>query len=213
MGQKMAELGIDHRIIYGNTSDSNDPCRNELADIKDNDWNGKQIELMLVDSGDGEKTDLIYSFCSYFGENVIYPCKGFEASIKTKEKFKLLKLENYELYLVEIYVDLYKNQLSRWLNQEWRKNEDCPEGWVTFAKDYSDEYLRQLTNEKKVKITTPGGLIKTKWVKKGRNEAFDLNVYNLCAAELVVQTYSKNLFDTEQVNAKAVFDWMADGKK
>lgn len=211
-GKRWRNWGIDHRIIYGNTSDSNDPCWNELAAIKDEMWNGKQIELMLVDSGDGEKMDLIYSFCSYFGENVIYPCKGFIAAVKTKEKFKLLKLENYELHLVEIYVDLYKNQLSRWFNQEWRVNEDYPDGWITFAKGYSDEYLRQLTTEKKIKKTTPGGLIKTQWVQKGRNEAFDLNVYNLCCAELFIQTFSKVKLELEQANAKAVFDYLAEGK-
>jgi phage terminase large subunit GpA-like protein len=166
----------------------------------------------LIDSGDGEKTDLVYNLCSCYGEGQIFPLKGFNASVKTSQKFKILPLENYNSALVEAYVDQYKNQLSRWLNQEWRENEDYPDGWITFANEYSDEYLRQLTTEKKVKKTTAGGLITVQWVQHGRNESFDLNVYNLCAAEIFVQTYSKNFLQLDYTDAKAVFEDLMNGE-
>ena len=207
-GDRWRSWGIDHRIIYGNTSDPNDECWQILADIRDENWDGMNCNLILLDSGDGEKTDLIYRFCEGLDDRVILPCKGFNASIRSKSKFKFLDLENYNLQLVEIYVDLYKNQISRYFNAEWRDGEDYPDGWTTFASGYSDEYLRQLTTEKKVKEKTRGGLTTIKWVQHGRNEAFDLNVYCLCCAEVLLNSYLGDDFQS----VSDIFDYLKNLK-
>ena len=213
-GDRFRNWGIDHRRIYGNTSDITDPCWETFFDIKDEFFCGRQVEFILIDSGDGEKTDLIYRLCSNYGKGVVLPLKGVAANTRPKEKFKIVELKNYDIPLVEIYVDQYKNQLALWLNQEWRKDvEVYPDGWMTVAAGYDDKYLAQLCNEQKIKKKSESGRIVINWVKTGPNEAFDLNVYNLCAAELVIAEYSKGLFKQDSAKPKAVFEYFKGLKK
>ena len=163
---------------------------------------------MLVDSGDGELTDVVYSFCDLFGDYLIFPSKGLPTTTRTKDKFKIVDLQGYDsLSLVEIHVDFYKNTLARCLVQEWRSDDIYPDYWFSFSQGYSDEYFRQLTTERKEKIKLPSGLISIKWVQHGRNEAFDLNVYNLAAADIVIYQYSVTALKLEASNPREVFNW------
>lgn len=198
-GDRFRNWGIDHRIIKGNTEDSTDPCWEELLYIKDELWGGKQITYMLIDSGDGDKTDLVYNFCANYGDGIIFPLKGLASTSRTKEKYKIVNLPDYDTQLVEIYVDSYKNQLARWFNQEWRESDkDYPDGWVSLASGYSDSYLRQLTAEQRIKEISDTGFVNIRWINKGkRNEAFDLNVYNLCCAEIFINEYSRKVLDLD----------------
>ena len=208
-GNRYRCWGIDHRVFYGNPNDIYDKCWQDFRAIKDEIFTDKrQIELMLVDSGDGEKRDVVYGFCDTFGDNLIMPLKGFVSTTRTKEKFKIVDINEYEdIFLVEIYVDLYKNSLARYLSQEERIDDDYPDGWFTFASSYKDEYFRQLTTEQRVKVKTPSGVVKLKWEQHGRNEAFDLNVYNLAAADIVIQQYSAYL-GYESSNPREVFEFL-----
>jgi phage terminase large subunit GpA-like protein len=187
-GDRFRSWGIDHRVIYGNTSDQNDNCWEELRKIKDETWNGFAVNLMAVDSGDGEKTDLVYRFCAEDDEDVFIPIKGINNYNNQRRKYDYKQIEGYPdgFCLLEIYVNQYKNQLSRIMNGEWRKDEEYPDGYITFANGYSEEYFRQLTTEKKVKEKQANGTIAYKWIEHGRNEAFDLNVYCLCCAEKII---------------------------
>ena len=209
-GDRYRCWGISHRVFYGNTLDLYDPCWQELAKVKDEVFNnGQRIEIMLVDSGDGELTDVVYNFCDLDEERLILPLKGFVSKPRTREKYKLVEIKDYDdLYLVEIYTDLYKNQLARYFSQEERIDDEYPDGWFTFAAGYSDEYFRQLTTERKVKTKTPDGLVNIKWEQHGRNEAFDLNVYNLAAADLIIQRYSYFYLRLENPNPREVFKFL-----
>jgi phage terminase large subunit GpA-like protein len=214
-GDRLRSWGIDHRIFLGDTANENDPCWQELASVIDEVWvkpNGKKlyVERLGVDSGD--QTQLVYQFCEKFGgkDGYIIPLKGFESSIKTRDKFKLAQIKGLGINLLEIYVDLYKNQLSRYLNQEWREDENYPDGYMDFAGTYTEEYIRQLTTEKKVKERTAGGLTRIKWQQFGRNEAFDLNVYCLALAELTIWLVSMDELDLEQADQKAVFEYLKE---
>lgn len=209
-GDRFRCWGIDHRVFKGNTSDVYDPCWAEFAKIKDEVFtNNKQVEIMLVDSGDGELRDVVYSFCDLFGDGLIMPLKGFVSTTRTREKFRIAEIKEFEgIALVEIFVDLYKNTLSRYLTQEERIDDDYPDGWFTFARGYTDEYFRQLTTERKVKVTTPGGLTTIKWVQHGRNEAFDLNVYNLAAVDMLIQQISMLVLGYDSSNPRAVFEYL-----
>ena len=182
----------------------------ELAKVKDEYFtDDRQIELMLVDSGDGETRDVVYNFCDMYGDGYILPLKGFVSTIRTKEKWKMGDIKEFDsLSLVEIYVDLYKNTLARYLSQAEPVGDNYPDGWFTFANSYKDEYFRQLTTERKVKVKTPGGLVVTKWEQHGRNEAFDLNVYNLTACDLIIYQYSLVYLKLESANPRAVFEYM-----
>lgn len=206
-GERFRSWCLDHRVIYGNTSDINDACWRELSFIPYETWNGLNATLGLIDSGDGEKTYVVYQFCAQMCPGFFYPLKGFKASVKTNNKYKIVKLQDYDTHLVEIYVDLYKNQIANWFNQEWRPNEPYPDGWMTFANSFTDDYFKQLTNERKVKKTTKGGLTVTEWVKKGANEAWDLNIYNLCAAEIVIYQVSVSVLNRPVSDPRAVFEY------
>ena len=209
-GDRFRCWGISHRVFPGNTLDIYDPCWQEFSKVVNENWGGKQIEIGLVDSGDGELTDTVYNFCATYGDGLILPLKGFISRARTREKYKIVELPGYDnLYLVEVYTDLYKNILARYLSQEEHIGDDYPDGWFTFAAGYSDEYFRQLTTERKVKLTTPDGLVAVKWVQHGRNEAFDLNVYNLAAADIVIQRYSMFYLNLENPNPREVFKFLS----
>jgi phage terminase large subunit GpA-like protein len=198
-GDRWRSWGIDHRIIKGYTSDPLDNCWNELFKIKDeifyseNTNSGSLVRAILIDSGDGEKTDLVYKFCERDEERVFIPIKGINTTILNNKKFNIKPLDGYSnLYLLEIYVTLYKNQIARFLNSEWRQNEQYPYGYMTFARDYTEEYFRQLTTERKIKEKLDNGSIIVRWEQHGRNEAFDLCVYCLCGAEFLIGELVKN---------------------
>lgn len=210
-GDRFRCWGIDHRVFYGNTQDIYDPCWQQFRAIKDEVFtDGRKVDMQGVDSGDGETQSAVYDFCEVFGKGEILPLKGLRVTERTKEKFKVTDLKNYEyLSLFEIYVDLYKNTLARYFSQEERFDEtDYPDGWHTFANSYSDEYFRQLTTEQRIKTTTPAGIVKIQWVQHGRNEAFDLNVYNLALADLYIQNFSIYLLGLESSNPREVFQYL-----
>lgn len=219
-GDRFRCWGIDYRILHGNTADIYDPCWQRLAKLKDELFrceygDDKYIELGLIDSGDGETRDVVYQFCEYLGEGAWLPCKGFASTVRTKEKYKIVDAKDFEgLSLVEIYVDLYKNTLARCLTQTEHVNDmPYPDYWFTFASGYKDEYFRQLTTEKKEKIKNQSGYVITKWVQHGRNEAFDINVYNLCAADIVIQQYSTAVLESEYPNPREVFRYLTERKE
>ena len=210
-GDRFRGWGIDHRVFYGNPKDIYDQCWQQFRDIKNEEFtDGRKIDIQVVDSGDGTVQSAVYDFCSIFGEGEILPLKGLRVTERTKEKFRIVDLKDYEnLSLFEIYVDLYKNTLARYFSQEERFNEnDYPDGWHTFANSYSDEYFRQLTTEQRVRTTSPTGAVKIQWVQHGRNEAFDLNVYNLAAADLYIQNFSIYLLGLEKSDSRAVFNYL-----
>ena len=208
-GDRFRCWGIDYRVFEGNTSDIEDECWQQFAAIKDEVFtHNKQVDLMLVDSGDGELTDVVYSFCDLYGDGMIYPLKGLATTTRTREKYKVVDLKDYDsLSLIEVYVDKYKNTLTRYLTQEPKEN-GYPDGWYSFAAGYPQKFFEQLTNEKKVKAETKGGLTTVKWVKKGRNEAFDINVYNLCAADMVIFNTSVLFLNLDAANPRAVFEYL-----
>ncbi len=210
-GDRFRCWGIDHRVFYGNTNDIYDPCWQQFKAIKDELFtDGRRIDIQIVDSGDGETQSAVYDFCETFGEGEILPLKGLGITERTKEKFKLTDLPDYQyISLFEIYVDLYKNILARYLSQEESFDDNhYPDGWHTYANSYTDEYFRQLTTEQRVKEITPGGSVKIRWKQHGRNEAFDLNVYNLAAADLYIKNVSLYILKLEKPDPRSVFEYL-----
>lgn len=210
-GDRFRCWGIDHRVFYGNTNDIYDPCWKQFLAIKDEVFtDGRRIDVQLVDSGDGETQSAVYDFCETFGNGEILPLKGLTVTERTKERIKITDLDDYEtISLVGIYVDLYKNILARYFSQEERIDEnDYADGWHTFANSYTDEYFRQLTTEQRVKTIKPTGGVKIQWIQHGRNEAFDLNVYSLAAADLYIKNLSIYILELESPNPRAVFEYL-----
>lgn len=72
---------------------------------------------------------------------MIYPLKGLATTTRTREKYKVVDLKDYDtLSLIEIYVDKYKNILTRYLTQEPKEN-GYPDGWYSFAAGYPQKFL------------------------------------------------------------------------
>lgn len=211
-GDRYRGHGVDHRIFYGNPADLNDSCWQELLKIKEEVFtDGRQIEIMGIDSGDGEKRDVVYEFCSNYGDGIIVPLKGFISTARTNGKFKIAEAKDYDgLSLIEIYTDLYKHTLARYFNQNWNENEPYPEGWQSFANTYTKSYFKQLTSEKKVRTKTKGGLDVIRWVQHGRNEAFDLNVYNLCLCDVFLLQICMEYLGLEQLNNRMAFEFLKE---
>ena len=65
-------------------------------------------------------------------------------------------------------------------------------------------YKRQ---EKYVKKKTKSGITITEWVKTGPNEAWDLNIYSLCAAEIVIYQVSVSVLKKSVSDPRAVFEY------
>ena len=99
--------------------------------------------------------------------------------------------------------------MARYLSQEESFDDNhYPDGWHTYANSYTDEYFRQLTTEQRVKEITPGGSVKIRWKQHGRNEAFDLNVYNLAAADLYIKNVSLYILKLEKPDPRSVFEYL-----
>lgn len=208
-GDRFRCWGVDYRVFKGDTKNLYDDCWQKFKAIKDEVFtDGRLVDLMGVDSGDGELTDVVYDFCQMYGDGMIMPLKGFVSTAKTREKFKLVDIKGREnLTLVEIYVDLYKNSIARYLALDEPIDDIYPDGWNTFAKDYPDEYFRQLTTERRVKKKLPSGIIKTVWEQHGRNEAFDLNVYNSAMLDVLIQQTSLYIIGLDGVSPQQVFEY------
>lgn len=208
-GDRFRCWSIDHRVFKGDTSNISDDCWQKLKAIKDETFtDGRLIDLGGIDSGDGETTDVVYDFCEMYGDGFFMPLKGFVSTNRTREKFKIADVKTREtLSLVEIYVDLYKNTISRYFAQEERVDDEYPDGWHTFAQSYSDEFFRQLTTERRVKKKLSSGIVKTVWEQHGRNEAFDLCVYNLAMLDVLIQQTSLYIIGLEGASSQMVFEY------
>ena len=66
------------------------------------------VTAILIDSGDEEKTDLVYKFYQKDDERVFVPVKSVNTTALTNKKFNLKELDSYSgLYLLEIYGTQY----------------------------------------------------------------------------------------------------------
>lgn len=69
-------------------------------------------------------------------------------------------------------------------------------GYMHFPNTLDEEYFKQLTAEKRVSVYEKGIEVRKKWVKiRSRNEALDIEVYNLAALDFInvnLEAYSRN---------------------
>lgn len=179
--------------------------------------------LIFVDSGDGNLTDVVYRFCSGWGAT--FPSKGFSALKKRKgeagdeqspsnfRRFRAAKLGEAGI-LYEISTNYYKTHLYNNLKIERRDTGDQKPGFCDFPIDYGEAYFRQLTAEEKRRdgsFHLPAGR---------RNEALDVRVMNLAAADVYLDSEvlrvkaqaMKNGATRDQVqviNHRAILDYLA----
>jgi phage terminase large subunit GpA-like protein len=86
--------------------------------------------------------------------------------------------------LITISTNFYKNKIYKNLKIKRVQEDEQRPGFMDFPYDYPNYYFQMLTNEEQKSDGT--------FVNSGRNEALDIMVYNLCAAELYLDTLIQN---------------------
>lgn len=158
------------------------------------------ISLALIDSGDGNLTDVVYRFCERWQN--CYPSKGFSALRRFKKdkqegdrasptnfrRYRAVQLNSGTL-LIEISTNYYKGQLYTNLKVERQPSDPQNAGFCDFPIDYPETYFQMLTAEEMRvdrSFHCPSGR---------RNEALDCRVMCQTAAEVWL--------DQKLLNAKA----------
>lgn len=147
--------------------------------------------LLLIDSGDGNLTDVVYRFCA--GWNSTYPSKGFGDLVTRKKeagdpqiaagwrRYRAAKIgEDSTLY--EIATNHYKTHAYNNLKIPRQDTGPQKAGYCNFPIDYNENYFRMLTAEEKRRDNSfhcPSGR---------RNEALDCRVMNLCAGDVFLDS-------------------------
>lgn len=142
-----------------------------------------QAHLTLVDSSDGGTQGEVYKYCETRATRWVFPLKGQERL--TAQGFAVessTRKSTIRLFLVATD-DLKRNLFSR-LSQDLvsPKSIHLP-AWVT------DEYLEQITAEKRIPVTDPKTRItRYRWMKRrDRNESLDLWVYALAGLWIITK--------------------------
>ncbi len=179
--------------------------------------------LIFIDSSDGNMTDIVYRFSQRW-ENT-YPIKGFSA-LKLRKKditdaagpanfrrYRMLK--SGDLIIYQISTNYYKTQIYNNLNNISRTPLGLQRaGFCDFPIDYGENYFKMLIAEEKKSdgsFHCPSGR---------RNEALDCRVYNLCAADVFLNSKVDELraiakskgaspIEIQNLNRKTIIDMLA----
>lgn len=185
---------IEYRIFYGSTLDPYGGAwaklRNYIIDTEltysREDSSKVPCSLLLVDSGDGERTNIVYAFCETFPG--ILPCKGEQVlknnlDIKGDEvtRFNYIKYKksiiNEVQTLINISTNHYKTEIYTRLKIPRVQSEEQIPRFSEFPSNYPDYYFKMLTNEEKHRDGS--------YHAGGRpTEALDCRVYALCAGDI-----------------------------
>lgn len=182
------------------------------------------VSMVLIDSGDGENTDIVYRFTQRWSNT--FPSKG-QRSIQMKKKgmademtesgvipYRISKLEE-GTFLYTISTVYYKNQIYSALNIPRQEVDPQKFGFCEFPSDYGEKYFDMLRAEEKMSDGS--------YESHGRrNEALDCRVYALAAADAFLNSEVKNLqawhksngadnFQIQQINKRTVIDRMIEG--
>lgn len=199
-GESMRSWSIDHRVIPGDPAQLNGPHSPWLAldallsESWEHELGGRiAISKLGVDSGDGQMTQVVYTWSRRHPSDRVVPVKGSATASTLVSPPKLIdttvngiKVPNGAVLSV-VGVNLAKSELYGWLRQSRLEDpkEPLPTGWMHWPGDYENEWFRQLTAEQLVTKTVKG-FRRSEWVKiRERNEALDLHVYNRAMAALV----------------------------
>jgi phage terminase large subunit GpA-like protein len=194
-GAKFRTWSIMYRRFEGEVHDPHDGAWLELDDFvrnggfrfKRDDGYPFGVNLIFIDSGDGELTNVVYDFCQ--GWDNTYPSKGFSALKKRKTEkederiagtfFRRFRAQPIggNTILYEISTNFYKTHLYNNLLIKRQPTGEQRAGFCDFPVDYGESYFRMLTAEEKLS----DGSFKA----SGRlNEALDCRVMNLCAGDV-----------------------------
>ena len=155
-----------------------------------------KIQRVLVDSGDGENTEIVYRFVQPLAG--FFASKGMASIAKSKnEIFEHDEQSNVRRYrladvnadkpIVEINGPLYKNIIYE--NARVRRTSQTiqPPCFMDFPVDYSDSYFEGLLSAEEKKVDRKTRRVSFTYTRKIMNEPLDLRVMNLCASDFFLE--------------------------
>lgn len=128
----------------------------------------------------GHKTDAVYNYCRPRFMQRVFAIQGVEGPGRPLiVNYNLIK--NKKVYLFRISSDSGKETIYSRL----KINKPGP-GYIHFPNNLPENFFKQLTSEKRVKIRSQG-IPKLRWILPAgrRNEALDIAVYALAAVTIV----------------------------
>ena len=159
------------------------------------------IKITLIDSG--WSPSVVYDFCSSYHSGV-YPIKGrpnTATSSGAREFSEFVTQIGTVGY--GINVDYYKDRISPALRREWRPEAGRQEQYTFNAPmNTTDDELKELTVEKKVKKKKPNGQEGWEWYRPSgaANELWDLMVYGHAAVEILAWNECQKNFGLENTD-------------
>jgi phage terminase large subunit GpA-like protein len=202
-GEKFRTWSIAYERFEGEVTDPYDGAWAKLTEyghktefkFKRSDGRLFPTVLILIDSGDGNLTDVVYRFTAGWGDT--FPSKGFNALKKRKyEDGDVIGPANFKRYrkmpigedikLVEISTNFYKTHLYNNLKIKRQDIDPQRPGFCDFPVDYGEKYFKMLTAEEK--RIDRDGMPSFHCPSGRRNEALDVRVMNLCAADVFLDS-------------------------
>lgn len=178
---------------------------------------GRQINLSwaLIDSGDGERTAIVYRFCRRCGFANVVPTKG-DSYVSPSSYWRVRKIETDPgtgkqvpagQLLYEFNPDAYKTRLATMLLKKPASDGSRQSGYVHLPRDPSKELLRQICSEQRVAVRKKrGGKVQDVYVWQLRrgyraNHDWDCAVLGLLGADLARVGGFENPADRRSVAA------------
>lgn len=177
-GAKEESWLIAYQAFFGDPGQTdvwNDVDEFLLTEFEHESGRKIRIHCAMVDSG-GHNSDDVYRFVKARQRRRIFALKGSSESAQPiLGKFSLNN--SYRVKLYTIGTDTAKDRIFA------RMKIPAPgPGYMHLPHFVDDEYLDQLTSEKRVRRVKKGGQFVREYIKtRARNEALDLEVYNLAA--------------------------------
>lgn len=194
IGPGYRTFSIMYKTIAGPIDDPYDGAWEELNEFaegggfvfKRRDGREFQPVMLLIDSGDGKYSDVVYRFCQRWERT--YPSKGF-STLKKKHsaepndpitqgnfsRYRMKKIDS-DTNLYEVGTNYYRTMVFNSLNIKRVDGKEQPAGFCDFPLDYGERYFRGLTAAEKRRDGS--------FVKKDGAEPFDCRVYAQCAADI-----------------------------
>ncbi|MCQ3450452.1 terminase gpA endonuclease subunit, partial [Salmonella sp. NW615] len=168
---------LDHRSIHSiDCTKIEAPAWNKLTAFSQYAFktvSGKPLKVLggFVDSSNGNATATVYRYCG--ASTVFKPIKG--GTSPTNPLFKQSTAGGHTL--INLNVNLGKSNIRQLLNRAVTDNENSKEVQIHFSNSLPDDYMLQLTSEKRV--IKAGNWMWVKKVSTQRNEVLDCLNYSL----------------------------------
>lgn len=190
-GYKRTSWTVDYRVIWGNTLQ--DEVWKELADVLSTTWldwrgEGLRIEWMAIDTG--FNTAKAYEFCNAHSRAMAIkgsssqtaPSLGLgrRVQINVAGRASAFSVLLFQLGTHTIKRDLFERLRLDRIDDEGRLV--YPPGYCHHPKDLGAPWFQQLTNERLKRDRDRNGYERLEWVRTGRNEVLDTDVYSYAAA-------------------------------